>query len=163
VSDHVRLERLTSAHRAPAEQLWQLYQHDLSQFRGTRPDHSGRFPEGRFPLFFTEPDRCGHLIRTGPAPVGFALVRGLIDGPAVMGEFFVVRAVRRRGVGLAAARAVVAEHPGPWEIPFQEENPGAARFWREVATDLAGDAWHEERRPVPHRPHESDTWLSLPG
>jgi predicted acetyltransferase len=162
VRDDVRLEPLTPADRALAGQLWQLYQHDLSQFRGTRLDGSGRFPEGRLPLFLTEPDRCGHLIRTGPAPVGFALVRGLIDGPRVMGEFFVVRAVRRRGVGRAAARCVFAAHPGAWEIPFQEENPGAARFWRGLATELAGDAWHEERRPVPHRPDESDIWLHLP-
>jgi predicted acetyltransferase len=70
-------------------------------------------------------------VRVGPDPAGFVFVRGLAAGagPLVMGEFLVVRAVRRRGVGRAAARMVLARHPGAWEIPFQEANAEAARFW----------------------------------
>jgi len=157
----VHLDRLTDADHTLADRLWQLYQHDLSSFRGTMPDRSGRFRSTRLPLFLTGPDRRAYLIRCEGAPAGFALVRGLADETRVMGEFFVVRAVRRRGVGRTAARRVVTAHPGRWEIPFQEENPGAARFWRALATELAGRAWQEERRPVPGHPGELDTWLSL--
>jgi len=42
-----------------------------------------------------------------------------------MNEFFVVRAVRRTGIGRAAAVELLGRYPGRWEIPFQEENPGA--------------------------------------
>jgi predicted acetyltransferase len=160
-----------AGHRPAVEALWQLYQHDLSEFRGTLPDAAGRYRSARLASFFEDPDRTGHLILTpgrgrpagaGDAPAGFALVRGLAQDRRVMGEFFVVRALRRHGVGRRAAAQVLARHPGPWEIPFQEENPGAARFWRGLATDLAGDAWHEERRPVPNLPGSPpDVWLRL--
>ena len=34
--------------------------------------------------------------------------------------------------------------------------------WRRVATAVAGDAWNEERRPVPNRPDlPPDVWISF--
>jgi predicted acetyltransferase len=79
-----------------------------------------------------------------------------------MGEFFVVRAARREGVGHAAAMGVFQLYPGRWEIPFQEENPAAAVFWRRVATDAVGPGWTLESRPVPGKPHiPPDSWIML--
>jgi predicted acetyltransferase len=114
------------------------------------------------PLFFGDPDRCAYLVRHDGALVGFALVRGLSGDTRVMGEFFVVRAARRKRAGYQTALELFRLHPGHWEIPFQEENPGAARFWRRVAAQAAGDAVKEERRPVPDKPEiPPDTWLLL--
>jgi predicted acetyltransferase len=64
--------------------------------------------------------------RTGPR--GFAIVRGLGDPVRVLSSFFVVRSMRRAGVGLQAAGAIVALHPGRWEVAFQEANAAATRF-----------------------------------
>lgn len=51
---------------------------------------------------------------------------------------------------------------GKWGIAFQEENPGAARFWRRVATNAVGPAWVEEPRPVPGQPDlPPDIWIFL--
>jgi predicted acetyltransferase len=144
------------------EHLWQLYAHDLSAFRGSMPDGDGLFKLGRLPTFIDDPDRCGYLICGGSAVAGFALIRGLSAEPRVMGEFFVVRAARRQRLGHQAALDLLGLHPGRWEIAFQEDNPGAARFWREVATDAAGATWREERRPVSGKPEvPPDTWLLL--
>jgi predicted acetyltransferase len=149
-------------HRAVVERLWQLYSHDLSEFRGAMPNDDGLFRSGRLPLYFDDPDRCGYLIHTDAGLAGFALVRGLSGEARVMGEFFVVRAARRQRIGHAAATELVGRHPGAWEIPFQESNPGAARFWRRVATAVAGPAWKEELRPIPGKPDlPPDTWLLL--
>jgi hypothetical protein len=50
--------------------------------------------------------------------------------------------------------------PGPWRIAFQRYNPGAERFWTQVATDLVGAAWTlADDEPVEGRP--PDTWLSF--
>jgi predicted acetyltransferase len=55
-----------------------------------------------------------------------------------------------------------ARHPGEWEIPFQENNVAAARFWRRVAASVAGADVLEERRPVPGKPEvPPDVWLTL--
>ena len=91
-------------------------------------------------------------MRHGDALSGFALVYVTDEGRQDIQSFFIVRALRRQDVGGAAARALLRGAPGRWEIGFQEENPGAARFWRRVAQDVAGDAWHEEQRPVPDKP-----------
>jgi predicted acetyltransferase len=143
--------------------LWQLYRHDLSEFRGSLPDAAGEYAPGRLPDYLhAHPDRRAYLVRSGHAPAGFALVRGLADGPRHMTEFFVVRALRRHGVGREVATRLLRSHPGSWEIAFQEENPAAARFWRRVAAEVARSPVREERRPVPGKPQlPPDTWLLL--
>jgi predicted acetyltransferase len=158
----VTLTRIGAGELPVVERLWQLYSHDMSQFRGTYPDEAGLFRWGRLPSYLDTADRCGYLVRRDGSPAGFAFVRGLQSGPLVMGDFFVVRAARRTGVGGTAAHWVLTHHPGEWQIPFQEENPGAARFWREVASVVAGADWSEDRRPVPGKPDlPPDVWITL--
>lgn len=152
----------TSEQRETAERLWQLYSHDLSEFRGYMPDTSGRYENARLLGFFGNPDRCGYLTYSDAALVGFALIRGLAGEIRVIGDFFVVRAARRQRVGHDAAVKLMSIHPGRWAIPFQEENPGAARFWRRVGAELAIANCEEERRPIPGKPAEPpDIWLLL--
>ena len=158
----VSLERITEDHRPTVERLWQLYMHDLSEYRSLLPDAEGLYRWGRLPLYFGDSDRCGYLIRRAGDLAGFALVRGLEADARVVGEFFVVRAVRRQQVGRRATHLLFDRHPGRWEIPFQEINAGAARFWRAVATEAVGSTWTEERRSIPGKPGLTpDTWVLL--
>ncbi|HWG61263.1 MAG TPA: hypothetical protein VG253_06075, partial [Streptosporangiaceae bacterium] len=206
---------------------WQLYVHDLSEFRGSMPGSDGLYQRTRLHAHMNDPDRHGYLISAGPSPAGpvragpvragpspaglvragpspaglvragpspaglvraglvraglvpagpvpagpvpggptpagFAFVRGQSGDQRIMAEFFVVRAARRRRVGHSAALQILRLHPGRWEIPFQEENAGAARFWRRVAVAAVGDQWTQERRAVPGKPQlPPDTWLLL--
>ena len=162
-SSLVHLELVTDQSRPVVESLLQLYIHDLSQFRLSRPDPVGRFNhDERYAVFFSNPDRRAYLFRDESGPVGFGLIRGLHETRRLMAGFFVVRGVRRRGVGHDAALAMLRRYPGVWEIPFQEENAGAARFWREVAESAVGREWSEDRRPVPMKPHiPDDVWITL--
>jgi predicted acetyltransferase len=157
----VSLRPINPEHLPVIGRLWQLYRHDLSEFRGSMPDGEGRYRTGPLPTYFDDPDRCGYLIFNDPALAGFALIGGVAREPRFMGEFFIVRAARRRHVGHNAALALLDRHPGRWEIAFQEENPAAARFWRRIVAD-SGATWREERRPVAGKPHlPPDTWLLL--
>jgi predicted acetyltransferase len=162
-STPVQLELVTTLTQPVVEKLLQLYIHDLSQFRFSRPDEAGRFNhDDRYAVFFSDPDRVAYLFRDDSGPVGFGLVRGLNETRRLMAGFFVVRGSRRLGVGHGAALAMLRRHPGVWEIPFQDENAGAARFWRELATSAVGENWTEDRRPVPMKPHiPDDVWITL--
>jgi predicted acetyltransferase/8-oxo-dGTP pyrophosphatase MutT (NUDIX family) len=148
------------------ERLWQLYSHDLSEFRGTTPGPDGLLKRGHLASYAPEDrDVVAYLAEQGDRPVGFALVRGLEDDARVMGEFFVVRSVRRQGLARAFAETVLRRHPGPWWIAFQEENEAAARFWRRLGAEVLEGA-EEEGREIPGKPFiPPDRWLSgtVPG
>ncbi|MFG2441092.1 hypothetical protein [Streptomyces sp. NPDC048508] len=61
------------------------------------------------------------------------------------------------GAGPSSSR-----HGGRWEIAFQEENAGAACFWRRVASEVAGDGWTEDRRPALEKPElPPNTWVAF--
>ncbi|WRZ92677.1 GNAT family N-acetyltransferase [Streptomyces sp. NBC_01007] len=163
LSGGVTVRRATDDDRPAVERLWLLFRHDLSEFGGQLPGPDGAFRSERLRAAFTDSDEWSpYLFTAGRHPVGFAFVRALTGPTRVLNSFFVVRGVRRTGVGLHAVRDVVARHPGPWTVAFQDGNPGAVRFWRRVASEIAGDAWTEERRPVPGRPDLApDVWISF--
>jgi len=142
------------------ERLWQLYQHDLSEFRHSAPDAEGSFVAGRLTAYRERDDRVGYLARRGNVPCGFALVHATGRGKPLMGEFFVTRSSRGSGVAAGFAREVLARHPGTWVIPFQDENPRAAAFRRRLAAEVLVDV-AEERFEVPGKPHlPPDVWMT---
>jgi predicted acetyltransferase len=153
VGERPRLSPITESDRPLIERLWQLYSHDMSEVRGTLPNADGVFKAGRLPTYLDDPDAFGYLISYRDAPAGFAFVRTHPDASHTMGDFFVVRAARRHGVGHEIARELLRRHPGSWEIGFQAENAGAPEFWRRVAADVVGESWREDLRPVPGKPH----------
>lgn len=161
----VTIEVAGSELRPVIERLAQLERHDLSEYRGYVPDENGLFAYARLPLFFEEPGYRAFVIRYGSGIAGFALTRVRVeDGATSVVSFFVVRALRRSGVGYRAALALLAERPGPWAIAFQEVNQGAARFWRRVITAAVGSKWQEMRVPVPPPARADlppDVWLFL--
>lgn len=166
------LRPLTAESRPIVERLWQLYRHDLSDFRGTHgpsgfrgslPDADGTFHTRTLaPFFEDDPDRAAYVLYSGAHPAGFAFVSHLTSRARLMSEFFVVRGLRGHGIARAAVDELFALYPGEWEIPFQERNGAAARFWRRVAADVAGESVREELRPVPGKPEvPHDVWLTL--
>ncbi|MFI9831992.1 GNAT family N-acetyltransferase [Streptomyces sp. NPDC051913] len=162
-TDDISVRPVTPTDRPTLDRLWLLFRHDLSEFGGQLPNPDGMFRTERLEAAFSgDKDWAAYLFSSAQQPVGFAFVRGL-DGPTrVLNSFFVVRGARRAGIGMRAVRDVVARHPGAWTVAFQDANPGAVRFWRRVADQLAPGAWTEERRPVPGRPGLApDVWVSF--
>jgi predicted acetyltransferase len=140
------------------ERLGQLERHDLSPFTGDLPGPDGLFDFPRLSRFFTDADHHAYLIHSDGWLAGFCLTRPFEGGASIIHSFFVVHALRRQGVGLAAATDLLRSRPGHWAIPFVEQNAPAARFWRQVATDVVGENWtHELRRT----PHNGDTFTFL--
>ena len=146
------------SHRAVLENLGQLYRHDLSEANGHLPNPEGTLNNRRVDLFLAgaDPEYRAWLITTAGRLGGFVMTapdeRGEREGRSVS-DFFVVRALRRTGVGREAARQAIALFPGWWSIGFQSYNPGVQRFWSQVATDVAGDQWTSyDDPPVAGRP-----------
>jgi predicted acetyltransferase len=155
--------RLATADDRPLlDRLWLMFRHDMSEYRGTLPNVDGTFRSERLVSALQDPDRAAYVLMSDEHPVGLAFVRGLSGQTRVLNSFFVVRGARRRGLGMDAVREITGRHPGHWEVAFQDDNDGAARFWRRVATDIAGAEWALERRAVRGRPELApDTWISF--
>lgn len=162
MAPQVTIRQVTAETRPVLERLWQLFRHDLSEFRGNMPDEHGEFSVNRLSPYLEDGDRAAYLLYRGSTPAGLALVRGLAAQERVLAEFFVVRAARRQRFGHEAALQLFAMHPGRWRLAFQEENPAAARFWRQVVQALVGTEWSEEARPVPGTQGlPPDIWVSF--
>jgi predicted acetyltransferase len=166
MASELALRPLTAETKPVIERLWQLYRHDLSEFRGTHgpsgfrgslPDADGRFhTRPLVPFFEDDADRAAYVFYDGPNAVGFAFVSHLTARARLMSEFFVVRGLRGHGIARAAVDELFALYPGEWEIPFQENN--VAR----VAASVSGGNVREELRPVPGKPEVApDVWLTL--
>lgn len=163
-TSHTPLHITVAEHdnRLMLEQLWTMFRHDMSEFSGTLPDSRGRFRQERLDAALSDPGWRAYVLWLADAPVGLAVVRGLESSVRVVSSFFLVRAARRSGYGLAAVEAITACHPGRWEVAFQGSNLAAAAFWRQVATDVSLGDWTEERREVPQRPElPPDHWISF--
>lgn len=78
------------------------------------------------------------LILRGGEPAGFALVQRtsiVRDGPGAeyrMTEFYVMRALRRLGLGREAAQLLFSRFQGRWLVSESSGHAGAIAFWRRV-------------------------------
>jgi len=152
----------TPADRPVLERLWQLFRHDMSEFTGDLPDAQGRYRSERLDSAFADPGWLAYVLSSDASPVGLAVVRGLDSDRRVLNSYFLARGARGRGVGVAAAAAVMRRHPGAWSVAFQDSNGSAVRLWHRVAAEVAGSDWVEEHRAVPGRPElPPDTWITL--
>ena len=129
--------------------LLNLYLHDFSEVFGDPPGPDGRFVYERLPQYFSEPDRTPFLIRSDERLAGFALVSlgSLITGlrnTRDLSEFFVVRGLRGRGIGRAAASEVFKRFAGVWEVRALDQNPGAVEFWTNAIANHTGHAFTVE-------------------
>jgi len=142
---NVELIRATAEQRPILENLLELYIHDFSEFRAVALSSNGRFGYPDLPLYWLEPERHPFLARVNGDLAGFALVRKVLsinDNKAVwdMAEFFVLRGMRRRGLGTELAQAIWAQFPGAWQVRVMQANDRAQQFWASAIAKHAGAA-----------------------
>jgi len=156
VNMQVALVTAKRTDRATLENLLELYIHDFSEILGDTPGEAGRFGYAGLDAYWSEAGHLPYLIRADGRLAGFALVcqgSRVSSDPTVfdLAEFFVVRGLRRRGVGLTAAALVLAAHPGVWEVRVMVENVGAQHFWERAIGSFTGGrfetfAWRGRHR-----------------
>jgi predicted acetyltransferase len=159
-SHPVELIPVDRTHRAVLQNLGQLYRYDLSEPYRDLPNPDGTFNNRHLDLFLADADPHvrAWLIAAAGAIGGFVMTAPAAGGGMKIYDFFVARALRRTGVGREAARQVIAMFPGKWSLAFQVYNPGAQRFWSQVATDAVADRWSTYHDP-PHADRPPDTWI----
>jgi len=139
--------------------LFPLYQHEVSEFEGCKPNRHGlvfmddnvrtlaevspgtswwKEPEALFP----------YLILVDGCPAGFNLVaagaRVLVEADFVVDEFFVLHAYRGEGVAEQAAIEGFNLHRGKWEVDTWPSHARAVAFWRRVVLAYSPAALMED-------------------
>lgn len=137
LSDRVTLE---AADRALIDGLAQFYIYDFSEMSPITDTDFDFGPDGRHSSlpgindYWQDERAVALVIRYEGRVAGFVLINSHShrDGGFVernMGEFFVARQFRRRGIGAEAVRQVLAAYPGRWEMAVVERNELAKAFW----------------------------------
>ena len=128
-----RRVELVDAPRDVLVNLFQLYDHDFSEFTKRAIGDDGRF---ELQSAYEKAERF--VIHVDGELAGFAIVQrdeGVVD-PAEevwwVAEFFVLRKFRRAGVGERVAGMLFASRPGTWEVAQLRSNTAAQAFWRRV-------------------------------
>lgn len=121
-------------------ELWQLYMQDLALFRNLNIENDGRYRDDRLRTYLAYEEHWPLVIRSDGEVAGFALVRKSKPDTHVIGEFFIKLEFRRTGVGAASVEQILQKFSSDWEIPFQNENPIAAIFWRKTISNLGYQA-----------------------
>jgi predicted acetyltransferase len=139
------------------ENLLELYIHDLSEVFSIQIGDDGRFGYPHLSTYWSEPDkRFAYVIRAGSAIAGFAFAKigsplGSEPDDLDVAEFFVLRNLRRNGVGRAAAFLLWDKLPGHWVVRVSEGNRGGLAFWSEaVAAYTKGEFSVRDAPGTPH-------------
>jgi aminoglycoside 6'-N-acetyltransferase I len=165
VNIELRLSSVVDAHII--QNLWPLYQHDVSQFETSlRPNRHGLFgADDRVTSWVEHADGQGawwrepeslfpYLILVDGYPAGFNLIAARprlpegVDADFMVHEFFVLNAHRGKGVAERAAIEGFERHRGRWEILTWPAHARALAFWRRVL----GAAAHEHSEREVDRP-----------
>lgn len=131
------------------ELLWninQKYLYEMTIFYDDPMDENGNYHYGYFDEYFTDPRRTAYFIYNDGALIGFAFLcpysnigQGL---DYTMAEFTIFPTYRRKHFALDAARKIFEEHPGKWEIKYNEKNTAAKRLWNTVTAPFEPELHH---------------------
>lgn len=156
---HLEIVRATLEQQPILANLFQLYAHDFSQFHEVELGPDGRFTYNDLPLYWRGRHRHPFLIMVDRKLAGFVLLKrgsevSKSDNVWDVVEFFILRGLRRRGIGTRVAHKIWQQFPGLWEVRVLESNLSARDFWKQAIERFTGE-------PTPSRPFQKDgdSWL----
>ena len=124
----------------------QKYLYEMTNFYDDPMDENGNYHYGHFDEYFTDPRRTAYFIYNDDALIGFAFLcpySNIGQEPDyTMAEFTIFPAYRRKHYALDAARMILTDHPGKWEIKYNEKNPAGKRLWNIAAAPYEPEVQH---------------------
>ena len=109
----------------------------MTTFYDDPMDELGNYHYGHFDAYFTDPKRTAYFIYNDHILAGFAMIcpySNIGRNPDyTMAEFTIFPSFRRKHFALDAAKMILDQYPGKWEIKYNEKNSGAKKLWNAVA------------------------------
>ena len=149
----VRLHEATDQDLTIVKNLVRYYIYDMSEHLGWACTPDGRFDGcDKLPTYWSEPGKYAFMLRVGDELAGFALVRGNHEEDDIdysIGEFFVLRKFRGRGVGERIARQLFDRFRGRWKVAQLQRNKPAIAFWRKVISRYTNGEFRQCKEDSP--------------
>lgn len=162
--------RLQNVQEKDRELLWninQKYLYEMTNFYDDPMDKNGNYHYGHFDEYFSDPERVAYFIYNDDVLTGFAMLCPYSninqDPDYTMAEFTIFPSFRRKHLALDAARMILDQHPGKWEIKYNEKNSGAGKLWNMVAAPYEPEVYHlnEEETVLSFKTDDSQLFLEL--
>jgi len=139
----ISITRASLEEKPVVARLLQLCLHDYSAHDRFGIGDDGLFGYRWSDLYWSNPHRHPYLFRVEGRLAGFAFVRQREeDEPGdwrwQIAEFFILRGLRRKRIGMVAASALLRSRCGVWEFAYDLSNEPARLFWRQVARSFNG-------------------------
>ncbi len=133
----IELIEVQEEEKSVLRNLMELYAYDFSEFDDADVNAHGLYGYTYFDYYWTEDGRVPFFVKVDGKLTGFVLVNEYCylvkeSGTKSIGEFFVMRKYRRKGIGKTVAQMVFDKFPGKWEIIQHGENEPSKIFWEEV-------------------------------
>jgi predicted acetyltransferase len=130
----IAIRTLTAEDRPALSRMLELYQYELSDIWDQDLDAQGIYGYN-IDRFGHTPEAHAYIASVNGCYAGFALVdRAVKVGTQGwwMDQLFVMKKVRRHGVGIALAQHAFQSQRGEWEVGQMRQNTAARTFWRAV-------------------------------
>ncbi len=152
----IKLQNVETKERDLLWNINQKYLYEMTNFYDDPIDENGNYHYGHFDEYFTDPKRKAYFIYYDDKLAGFAMLNpysNIDQNPDyTMAEFTIFPQYRRRHVALDTAKLILRQHPGKWEIKYNEKNHGAKRLWTTLT---------EPYNPEIHHLNEEETVLEF--
>ena len=141
--------RLQTVQAKDRDLLWninQKYLYEMTNFYDDPMDENGNYHYGHFDEYFIDPNRIAYFIYNDDILVGFAMLCPYSnigqDPDYIMAEFTIFPSYRRKHFALEIAKMILEQHPGKWEIKYNEKNIKAKKLWTKVTEPYNPEAHH---------------------
>ena len=136
----------TAEDRILIANLFHYYVYDMSEYMDWAPGDSGLYLDDPEQIqihdYWQKPDHFPFIIEVDNQLAGFALVQREEGGAMDVGQFFVLRRFKGKGIGLTAFKLVTEKFPGPWQVRVLTDNRAAMAFWSKAIAQVSQSEVH---------------------
>lgn len=142
----IRLQAVKAEEREFFWNINQKYLYEMTLYYPDEMDEQGNYHYGYFDAYFTDPKRIAFFIFDDEKMIGFVMLNPYScighSPDNTIAEFTIFPSYRRKHYALGAARLILSNYPGKWEIKYNEGNIGAKKLWNMVAAPYNPKVYH---------------------
>lgn len=137
----IRLQNVREEDKALFWNINQKYLYEMTSYYPDEMDQQGNYHYGYFDAYFSDPERKAFFILNDEKMIGFVMLNpysAIGHHPDyTIAEFTIFPSYRRKHYAFDAAKLILSNYRGQWEIKYNEKNLGAKNLWMTVTASYS--------------------------